>query len=173
MGAAATPIQILQDMQARLTGTGDGPRWTGLAVTLGARDYLVPQTEISGIARPPVVTRVPRAAHWLRGVARLRGALLPIIDAGAALGDDEIVPDGQSRVLVLARPGNPAGFLVQRVRGLWTFAPQDQAHAQRCAAGRPADAPFLLGAFRCDGAPLPVFSLRKLAADPSLRGPAD
>ena len=38
------------------------------------------------VVAPPAVSRIPNTAPWLRGLANVRGTLVPVIDAAAVLG---------------------------------------------------------------------------------------
>lgn len=168
------PFELLAAIEARLdTGGGESGtaagEWTGLVFTLGDRQYLAPRGDVREILEMPGLTRVPRAKHWLLGVANVRGELLPVIDLGRFLGRKETLHRESSRVIVLNDDELPAGFLVDAVGGFRGFKPEHQRHE---LVDETDDAPardYLLGAFARDGEQWRVFSLRKLARDPAFR----
>jgi purine-binding chemotaxis protein CheW len=79
--------------------------------------------EVTEIVRPPRVTRLPHAPDALRGVANLRGTVLPIVALDRLMGGDAGVETPASRVLVLNRAA-PLGLLVDEVSRLAEGKPQ-------------------------------------------------
>ena len=96
--------------------------WAGLAFKVAGIRVLAPMDEVSEILNlPRVLTRVPGARSWVKGIANIRGNLLPIIDLQAFLGDKPIVTNRRSRVLVINRGDVTTGLLVGDVQGLRHF----------------------------------------------------
>jgi purine-binding chemotaxis protein CheW len=69
------------------------------------RDRLcaIPVGEVDETMRPQPVSPLPHAQHFVAGVARIRGAPIPVIDAGLLLGGDA---DGPAGRFVLLRIGD-------------------------------------------------------------------
>lgn len=161
------PFALLGAIDARLRAARPdlvadrgGQRWTGIALRVRARWFLIPRTEVREILLRPRLTRVPGAKPFLIGVANLRGALLPVTDLGVLWGEEAIPEHHRQRVLVLNSRHIPAGFLVDEVGGYRHFAPGDQHHERTAEIGVPGDS--LLGAFARDGQTWPVLSLHRI-----------
>jgi twitching motility protein PilI len=56
-----------------------------MAIRIGDLGLLFPVNAGREVVGPPPVTRIPNSAPWLRGLANVRGSLVPVIDAAAAL----------------------------------------------------------------------------------------
>ena len=56
-----------------------------MAIRIGDLGLLFPVNAGREVVGPPAVTRIPNSAPWLRGLANVRGSLVPVIDAAAAL----------------------------------------------------------------------------------------
>jgi purine-binding chemotaxis protein CheW len=89
--------------------------------TLGSGHYAAPITRVREILRPVRVTRMPRAASFVRGLFNLRGQVLPLIDTKARLGMEAAqVPtaqgrDQKARVMVVEAAGESVGLMVDEV----------------------------------------------------------
>lgn len=95
---------------------------------LGYGQFAAPITRVREILRPIKVTRMPRAAAYVRGVFNLRGQVLPLLDTKARLGmpggSAEAAPapgvagkaaQGKARVMVLEALGENVGLMVDEV----------------------------------------------------------
>ena len=89
------PFELLKelDRRARAASQGQpeaaasGAEWVGIAFRLGGEAFLLAREETREVmGYPPSVTRVPGARPWIRGLANVRGQLLPVIDLRAFLG---------------------------------------------------------------------------------------
>ena len=67
-------------------------------------------------------TRVPGAKSWIKGLANVRGQLLPIIDLRHFLGSGITPITRNTRVLVVNHREIPAGLVVDEVLGFRRFA---------------------------------------------------
>lgn len=85
---------------------------------VGGMAFAIPLDEVLEILRPPVVVRVPLGPPSLEGLARRRGAVLPVIGLRRILGLDEGERDAAARLLVVRHRGQPVGLLVDRMAGL-------------------------------------------------------
>src|SRR5687768_18608043 len=83
------PFDLLKELErlARTALTGQGRdaaserEWVGVAFRLGSENFLVAREETREVLGfPSVLTRVPGAKGWIRGVANVRGTLLPVVD---------------------------------------------------------------------------------------------
>ena len=57
-----------------------------MAIRIGDLGLLFPIDAGREVVGPPPVSRIPNTVSWLRGLANVRGSLVPVIDAAAALG---------------------------------------------------------------------------------------
>lgn len=57
-----------------------------LGVCVGSIGLLFPSDGGREVMLPPSVSRLPNTALWLRGLANVRGALVPVLDLAGALG---------------------------------------------------------------------------------------
>src|SRR5690606_28167887 len=89
------PFELLREMErlarVALSGQGRGSaaerEWVGVAFRLSSENFLVAREETREVLGfPSVVTRVPGAKAWIRGIANVRGQLLPVVDLRAFLG---------------------------------------------------------------------------------------
>jgi chemotaxis signal transduction protein len=68
------------------------------------------------------MTRVPGAKLWIKGIANVRGQLLPIIDLRQFLGSGTTPVNRNTRILVVNHREIPAGLIVDEVLGFRRFA---------------------------------------------------
>ncbi|HEX6945303.1 MAG TPA: chemotaxis protein CheW [Casimicrobiaceae bacterium] len=165
------PFELLRELERRgraiAGGRQDavGREWVGVAFRLGAETFLVAREETREVmALPSFLTRVPGARPWIRGLANVRGQLLPVIDLRQYLGSGTTQASRNVRVIVVNHRDIPAGLLVDEVLGFRRFAdPEFQPEAPptlvRCER-------YLAGAFRRSGESWPVLSLKLLVENP-------
>ena len=138
--------------------------WEGILFTVGGDRLVAPLNEIVEILNYPTsVTMVPGTCSWVRGIANIRGNLLPIIDLQAFLGGGTTVPGRRSRVLVVQHRDVFTGLLVGDTVGMRHF---DEAEKADCATTDAPMANYVTGAFEHEGEIWPVFSMHALAASP-------
>ena len=81
---------------------------------------------------PASTTRVPGAKAWIKGLANVRGQLLPIIDLRQFLGSGVTPVTRNTRIVVVNHREIPAGLIVDEVLGFRRFA--EGGVQRRCAA---------------------------------------
>ncbi|MBZ9783951.1 chemotaxis protein CheW [Pseudomonas sp. REP124] len=118
--------------------------WSGIGFRLGDHCYVAPMSEVSEVLHEPRFTQVPGVRSWVKGVANLRGRLLPIMDLGGFLGHELSTARRQRRVLVVEHQEVFAGLMVDEVFGLQHFA-QDSLEPVDTLDGPMA--PFIQGRF--------------------------
>ncbi|MBS0380451.1 MAG: purine-binding chemotaxis protein CheW [Proteobacteria bacterium] len=143
-----------------------GREWVGVALRMAGDLYLVAREEtreVLGI--PNSTTRVPGAKAWIRGLANVRGQLLPVVDLRQFLGSGVTPVTRNTRIVVVNHREIPAGLIVDEVLGFRRFAEAEFS----------ADAPptvarcerYLAGAFRRGQEQWPVLSLRTILESPA------
>src|SRR5579864_9745435 len=100
-----------------------GREWVGVALRMAGDLYLVAREETREVLGvPSTMTRVPGAKAWIKGLANVRGTLLPIIDLRQFLGSGLTPVTRNTRVMVVNHRDIPAGLLVDEVLGFRRFA---------------------------------------------------
>src|SRR5690554_4659218 len=62
------------------------PQWSGIGFTLLGSHFVAPLDEVSEMLEVPSYTHLPGVKPWVRGVANVRGRLLPLFDLAAFCG---------------------------------------------------------------------------------------
>ena len=83
----------------------------------------VPVERLVETMRPLPATPFPGAPAFVLGLARIRGAAVPVIDLGALLGSAD--PSQAARFLSLRLGGNRVAVAVEAVLGLRQFEPDE------------------------------------------------
>ena len=126
------PFELLRELErlARTALAGQGRdaaserEWVGVALRMSAENFLVAREETREVlGYPSVVTRVPGAKPWIRGIANVRGQLLPVVDLRAFLGSGVTNVSRSARVIVANHREVPAGLLVDEFRHIIRYRP--------------------------------------------------
>jgi len=148
-----------------------GREWVGVALRLAGELFLAAREETREVLSvPQSLTRVPGAKSWIKGLANVRGQLLPVIDLRQFLGSGVTPLTRNARVVVVNHREIPAGLLVDEVLGFRRFAEREFS----------GDAPptvvrcerYLAGAFRHGDEQWPVLSLRSVLESPAFAAAA-
>jgi twitching motility protein PilI len=173
------PFALLLEMERRAQGARGGTEhdesareWVGIAFRVDRTVLLTPRDDVREVMRVPPVTRVPGARAWVRGLANVRGQLLPLTDLRMWLKGSAPSTGRSARVLAVNHRRVPAGLIVDEVYGFRRFRESELAAA-------PATAPFagiedlVMGAFARDGETWPVLSLTRLVENQRFRNAAE
>lgn len=95
--------------------------WSGIGFAIGSQYCVVPMGEIVEVLSEPPATRLPGVKSWIKGVANVRGRLLPLVELAQFLDDTTATASGQRRVLVLERGEIYTGLVVDDVFGMQHF----------------------------------------------------
>jgi len=139
------------------------PHWSGVGFTLAGQRMVAPMAEVAEILSVPNSTRLPGVKPWVRGVANVRGRLLPLIDLEIFFGGALSGSRKQQRVLALEYGDLFTGLIVSEVHGMQHF-PVDSFHTNLAEELTPMQQ-FLAGAYRLHNRDWAVFSPFKLARD--------
>jgi twitching motility protein PilI len=133
---------------------------------MGGETFLVAREETREVlGYPAAVTRIPGAKSWVKGLANIRGQLLPMLDLRQFLGSGATVSGRNTRIVVVNHREIPAGLMVDEVLGFRRFA-EAEFNAEAPPTVIRCDS-FLAGAFRRGGEVWPVLSLKSLVESPS------
>jgi purine-binding chemotaxis protein CheW len=86
--------------------------------------FAVPLVEVQEIIRLPDIVEVPLSAAHLKGLANLRGSVLPVISLRRIFGMPETASDDSTRVVVM-NAGTPIGFIVDRMERVIAADPRE------------------------------------------------
>src|SRR6202035_57663 len=83
------PFELLKELEKRsravtagnIPEPSAGREWVGVAFRMGGETFLVAREETREVlGYPAAVTRIPGAKNWVKGLANIRGQLLPMLD---------------------------------------------------------------------------------------------
>ncbi len=83
--------------------------------SLGERTFGIDMSALIEIREWEEPTPLPRVPGYIKGVANLRGTVIPIVGLAERLGWEASVPHSRSCILVVSIGGKQAGFLVDEV----------------------------------------------------------
>lgn len=168
------PFELLKELEKRSRAvTADnapeaspGAEWVGVAFRMGGETFLVAREETREVlGYPAVVTRIPGARSWVKGLANVRGQLLPMLDLRQFLGSGSTTAGRNTRIVVVNHREVPAGLMVDEVLGFRRFA-ESEFNAEAPPTVIRCDS-YLAGAFRRGGEVWPVLSLKSLVESQS------
>ena len=163
------PFDLLQEIERRSKVAMAGAagenvnveEWVGIGFRLHDERFIVNRESIREVLMvPSSMTRVPGAKSWIRGLANVRGHLLPVADLRLFLGGGVCEASRSARILVVNSHESPTGFIVDEVFGFRRFldgeheneAPQTVIRCER----------FLDGSFHRGEDVWPVFIVDRL-----------
>lgn len=173
-GLRDRPFELLKELEKRsrtVTGnnggqTEAGEQWVGVAFRMGGETFLVAREETREVLGvPAVITRIPGAKNWVKGLANVRGALMPMLDLRQFLGSAPTAMGRNARIIVVNHRDIPAGLVVDEVLGFRRFA-EAEFNSEAPPTVIRCDA-YLAGAFRRGGEVWPVLSLKTLVESQS------
>ncbi|MCG6868772.1 MAG: chemotaxis protein CheW [Gammaproteobacteria bacterium] len=162
-------IELLYGMQQRAMRLAAGlpileavrEEWVGIAFQLRQHTLLAPMTEVKEVITPPSLSQIPHIKTWVKGIANMRGNLLPVIDLQLMLFGNALAADPKNqRVIVVDLEGISTGLLVDSVQGLNHFW-ADEVRGPP-AGLEPALQPFVQQSFASDDGNFGVFGLMSL-----------
>jgi twitching motility protein PilI len=166
------PVSVLRliEERCRLSATGlpqkarSRRQWSGVAFRIGGSRMVAAMGEVVEILTYPELSVVPYTCSWVRGIANIRGRLLPVIDMNGYL-HGRLTPIGKrTRVMVAECRGIYSGLVVDEVMGLRHFPEETfMAEPSRIEA---ALRPYVREGFTVDGEYWGIFKLMNLVESP-------
>lgn len=146
---AVTPIDLLRSFHQLYEEHGTAvpehgalaESWQAVAFIVNGQRMLVRLDRVSEVLPKPAVTRLPGVKSWVRGIANVRGVVLPIVDFGEYLGQSASRQSAQSRVVAIERGDIRFGLIVDQVIGMR----QVITSQQKSEASNTACADFMQG----------------------------
>ncbi len=150
----ALSAQVAQETSSGASGSASPCAWQASCTWWRAKR----RVKCSSV--PGALTRVPGAKTWIKGLANVRGQLLPIVDLRQFLGSGQTPMTRNTRIIVVNHREIPAGLVVDEVLGFRRFAegefsgdaPPTVARCER----------YLAGSFKRGAEQWPVLSLRQI-----------
>lgn len=138
-------------------------QWSGVGFTLLGSHFVASMDEVAEMLEVPSFTHLPGVQSWVRGVANVRGRLLPLFDLAAFCGGRLVGGRKRRRVLVLETESLYTGLIVDQVFGMQHF-PVDEYQSE---TGDLVEAirPYVQGSYLAQGQQWNVFKLSELARD--------
>lgn len=166
------PLLLLQDIERRSKNHAfELPQqldirttWDGVGFRIADLHLVATVDDVKEILPLPRMTTVFGARPWVKGVANIRGTLLPVIDLQGFLQNNLALPGRRSRILVVRHKGVSAGLLVDEVLGLKHF--YEEEYIADTSEVPAAYSRYLQGTYRQDGEIWPVFSMPTLVDSP-------
>ena len=168
------PFELLAELERRGRAVSaqvsqeaaGGREWVGVALRMAGDLYLAAREETREVLGVPAsTTRVPGAKAWIKGLANVRGQLLPLIDLRQFLGSGVTPITRNTRVVVVNHREIPAGLLVDEVLGFRRFAENEFSGDAPPTVARCER--YLAGSFRRGSEQWPVLSLRQVLESPA------
>ena len=172
MAESRTAFELLLDIdrlcRARAADLPSQPArqqtWSGIGFRIGQGCYVAPLGEVSEVLPELRLALVPGVKPWVKGVANLRGRLLPVMDLCGFFGYESSALRRQRRVLVVEHHEVFAGLMVDEVLGMQHFV-QASLASSPLQPPEPGMAPFIHGCFEREQ-PWWVFSPFTLVQSP-------
>ncbi|MBV1873742.1 MAG: chemotaxis protein CheW [Gammaproteobacteria bacterium] len=138
--------------------------WSGIGFSLQGQNYVAPLYEIAEILKIPHYTSVPGVKKWLKGVANVRGRLLPVLDLIAYLERPVASNIKKRRLLIIEKNSLYSGVIVDEIFGMQHFDTNDFSNTvnEKNLLTRP----YITGNYLRDNEIWHIFSPHKLAEDP-------
>ncbi|MFT7386895.1 MAG: twitching motility protein PilI [Candidatus Endobugula sp.] len=150
---AAKSLGAAQQLPAQL---GVVEQWRGIGFSLLGLDFVVPMEELVEMLEVPDYTRLPSVQSWVKGVANVRGRLLPLFDLAAYFAGSLSGNRKTQRLLVIDKQHLYAGLWVDAVHGMQYF-PVNQRSSTLPTDFPEALTKFTEGCFNIEGRQWTVF----------------
>ena len=171
-----SPIELLSNLEQRAKSNAAAlpqkidikKSWEGLGFRIGKVNLIAPLEQVTEILTNVQLTEIPGVRSWVKGVANVRGNLLPIIDLAGLIMGDTAVLSSRSRIIVSHHAGMSVGLVVDEVLGLKSFFIEDFL-AEQTVVGDEQIAKFLNGSYQQHGQHWPVIDLQTVMEYPGFK----
>ncbi len=171
MAAVSRPFALLKDIENRSRSKAVGlPQqvevrrtWSGVGFRLGKAQLLTRLEQVDEILVSPEMTRVPSALSWVKGIANVRGMLMPIMDLRDFIDGQMIQPGRKTRVMLIRKGELVSGLLVDEVLGMRHFFEEERTDELPDVSANLKK--YLQGAFRKGETHWGIFDMDRLATD--------
>jgi purine-binding chemotaxis protein CheW len=132
-----------------------------LAFTVADLALAIQLEQVAEVVEVPSITKVPRPARHIEGLASLRGKPIPVVDLRKRLGLVNPVPSSDAR-MIIASPGGrgePLGFIVDTVGEILSVG---ESEVPTRAPAPWVDERLLTGSLEVHGRPVLLTDLVKI-----------
>ena len=144
--------------------------WVGIGFMSCQIPCIAKMSEVTEILPVPETIRVPGVKAWVKGLANIRGTLMPVLDLQGFVSGEATILNKKSRVLVVDQLGVLAALIVEEVYGLRRFKRSELGRVNEQQDNFNALAHYITGSFSNTKEFWNVFSVPKLlTADKFLR----
>lgn len=165
------PYELLLSIDALCRGHAVGlpaqqetaETWSGIGFQIGGQNFVAPMAEVAEVLHEPRYTLLPGVKSWVRGVANVRGRLLPVMDLCGFLGVELSSAKKLRRLLVVEHRDVFAGLTVDAVFGMQHF--EVETFSEVLPSIDPVLESFVHGVFVRDQQTWLIFSPYALAQD--------
>ena len=172
MSADSKAYALLQDIELRSRTKALGlPQqvevrrtWSGVGFRLGKVNLLSKLEEVDEIMISPEMTRVPSALSWVKGIANIRGMLLPIMALKDFIDGEAIKSGRKTRIILIKKGELVTGLMVDEVFGMRHFFEEERTNNIPEVSDNLKK--YLQGAFRKGDTHWGIFDMDNLAVDP-------
>lgn len=169
VAARTTPYALLEQIQTRSQQRALGlPQkvevrrtWSGIGFRIGDTRLVVTMGDVNEILKYPEITRVPSVLKWVKGLANIRGNLLPVMDLSCFVDGGSLRINRMSRVIVIQHGELSSGLLVDEVFGMRHFFTEE--HSKNLPDVSDKLKKYLKGSFVQNEVEWGVFSVAELA----------
>ena len=89
---------------------------------LADKEYAIPVSHVKGIEKLMHITRVPKAARYVKGVINLRGVVTPIIDLRERFNLPVSENEDTTRIIIITLEDMEVGFVVDSANDVLDIA---------------------------------------------------
>ncbi|MGB0360099.1 MAG: chemotaxis protein CheW [Endozoicomonas sp.] len=114
------------------TEQSDISKWQGISFLLNKQQYVVPLGSVTEILLVPQITPLPGVKQWVKGIANVRGRLIPIISLNDFLNIENSISGLEksqhgkagisNRILILEKKDMSVGLILEEVQGMMQFS---------------------------------------------------
>lgn len=134
--ASLSPYQLLKQLadasrhQAKGLPAQEDAReyWSGIGFVLGGQHFVAHMDNVAEILRVPSFTKLPGVKRWVRGVANVRGRLVPIMDLLTYIGQKADPAHRKSRrAIIIDADDITNGLIIDGIEGMQHFPVEEFA----------------------------------------------
>jgi twitching motility protein PilI len=133
--------------------------WSGIGFRIAKHKFVVPMGFVREIMKYPHTSQVPGSKDWVRGIANIRGNLLPVFDLQGFLGKKITPIRRETRILSIAKDKLSAGLIVDEIYGMKYF---DQTRFDEKMGHDVKWKNYFSGGYELDGENWVVFNMQQL-----------
>lgn len=130
MSDVLTPFQLLSVMEQRCRAVATtlpaqakkAQSWAGVGFRISGHYCVASMGEVTEVLHEPSYTKLPGVKPWVKGIANVRGRLLPTIDLCGYLDIETATQGGRQRRVLTVEHGDVfAGLIVDEIFGIQHF----------------------------------------------------